>query len=446
MKKVLSLLAAAILAAACFPDMKEFTVPTDGAARGGVDNAARTVSAETRHVMLYYVAGYNDLRSYLAEDTQDLLGGEWLPEGRRSDNVLLVFSKIAVSGNDFTTPVQPVLYRVTAGEEGKAVCDTLQRWDSTLDAADPATMREVLSYVKEHFPAAGYGMVFTSHATGWIPKGYYSNPVGSASARNFAAPAATGRTAMPKQPVPGEPAVKSLGRDLGAGYAIRSEIELQTLSDAIPYKLDYLLVDACLMGGIETAYALRGKCALFGASQTEVLADGFNYHTLTRSLLERKADPKAVCEEYFRQYDKQSGSSRSATISLIDCDRLDPLVAVCSSLFDKYRTAIAALDPDTVQPFGRYHDFRPHPWFFDLQDMLIQAGIQAEEQKQLQEALNACVVYKAATPWFFEGLGSGFRIRAHCGLSMYLPAAGNAYLNNWYKSNIAWNQATALVK
>jgi hypothetical protein len=38
-----------------------------------------------------------------------------------------------------------------------------------------------------------------------------------------------------------------------------------------------------------------------------------------------------------------------------------------------------------------------------------------------------------------------FPIRAYCGLSMYLPADGSAYLDNAYKE-LVWNQATALVK
>ena len=431
----------AALAAAC--NDYGLTIHTDGAARGG-GTRERTVSEETRHVMLYYVAGYNDLRNYLASDTQDLLRSEWLPGDRRSDNVILVFSKLSVTPSNFTTPVQPVLFRVTAGDEGQAVCDTLKRWDSGLDAADPATLYEVLSYVKEHFPAAGYGMVFTSHATGWLPKGYYQHPVLNAPAGGFRSPAAEA-VAFPKERDGDSPAVKSLGRDLGAGYAIRSEIELEMLADAIPYKLDYLLIDACLMGGIETAYALRGKCTLFGASQTEVLAEGYDYTTIARALAGGTPDPRQVCEKFFTYYDGKTGTSRSATISLINCDRLDGLADVCQTLFVKYRSRIATLNASAVQPFGREHDGSAHPWFFDLQDILIQAGIDEAEKQSLQEALDACVVYKAATPWFFEGHYSGFPIRAHCGLSMYLPSAGSRSLSNWYKQHISWNSATKLV-
>ena len=85
-------------------------------------------------------------------------------------------------------------------------------------------------------------------------------------------------------------------------------MELPDFAEAIPMKLDYILFDACLMGGIEVAYELRGKCSLLGFSQTEVLAEGLDYKTLTQHLLQKeKPYPEGVCADYFTQYDIQSG-------------------------------------------------------------------------------------------------------------------------------------------
>jgi hypothetical protein len=44
-----------------------------------------------------------------------------------------------------------------------------------------------------------------------------------------------------------------------------------------------------------------------------------------------------------------------------------------------------------------------------------------------------------------NGSQYGFSIRAHSGLSMYLPSRGSSFLDNYYKTHIAWNQATELV-
>jgi len=59
---------------------------------------------------------------------------------------------------------------------------------------------------------------------------------------------------------------------------------------------------------------------------------------------------------------------------------------------------------------------------------------------EFHEALDNCVLYRAATEKFME-----LAINEHCGLSMYLPYAGYDYLNTFYKT-LEWNKATGLVQ
>ena len=106
-------------------------------------------------------------------------------------------------------------------------------------------------------------------------------------------------------------------------------------------------------------------------------------------------------------------------------------------MFEKYRAQIASVNPSKVQGYFRGN----RHWFYDLKDILTVAGISAEDTAVLDKVLAACTLYKNATPQFMNE----FPIRAYCGLSMYLPADGSAYLDNAYKE-LVWNQATALVK
>ena len=202
--------------------------------------------------------------------------------------------------------------------------------------------------------------------------------------------------------------------------------------------LDYILFDACLMGGVEVAYELHEKTDMIGFSQTEVLAEGFDYKQLTTHLLQNEeADPERVCEDYFVQYDIQDGVYRSATISLVDCTMMDELVSVCRNLFDTYREQIRSLDPDGVQQFFRssYH------WFYDLESILTKAGATEAELNCLYNALDKCMIYKAHTPDFMNA----FDILTYCVLSMYLPSQGSAELDKFYET-LKWNQATGLVR
>ena len=116
---------------------------------------------------------------------------------------------------------------------------------------------------------------------------------------------------------------------------------------------------------------------------------------------------------------------------------MDALVDVCSMLFEKYRTEISQLPGYLVQGYFR---FERH-YFYDLKDILVKAGITPEEEALLQDALDKCLLYKAATPSFLS-----ITIKNYSGLSMYLPSKGTSLLDKYYREHIAWNRATGLVK
>ena len=134
---------------------------------------------------------------------------------------------------------------------------------------------------------------------------------------------------------------------------------------------------------------------------------------------------------------------RSATITLVDCTKMDKLTALCKELVSRYRTGLAEINPSEVQPYFRSY----HHWFYDLEDVFIKAGITDPEKRSLEQALDECILYKAATPSFLmnNGSGSGFKIDIYSGFSMYLPCNGSPYLDEFYKT-LAWNKAIGLVQ
>ena len=128
--------------------------------------------------------------------------------------------------------------------------------------------------------------------------------------------------------------------------------------------------------------------------------------------------------------------NRSATISLVDCSKLSPVAEICADLFNRYKKPIARLNPSEVQ---RYYRMGKH-WFYDLESILINAGISDEELGNLRSALNDCIIYKAHTPKFMND----FDIHTFSGFSMYLPCDGSLSLIEFYK-NLEWNKDTGLV-
>ncbi len=417
------------LAFSCSRDGDFDPLPHSEAGSGAVEkHASRLPSEANGRVMIMVSGGYNSLRPYLEEDLEELAGGYLPPAGSFAGNdVLLVLSRL--------TEAPPALYRMYRGVDGLTRRDTLRVWPVGSRLSDPSVFRSALELAQERFPSGSYGLVFSSHASGWLPANYYTDPAAYEKSHT-----PRSRALRDWRPVQEEfpaidpyPAVKSLGQDRDGEL----EMDLRDFAEAIPMHLDYLLLDACLTGCVEVAYAFKDKADLIGFSQTEVLANGFDYTTLASYLLEGESDPVGVCKAYFDYYDQQTGSNRSATISVVDLRHIDALAQVCATLFSKYRGQILALKAAQVQGFFRFN----RHYFFDLKDILVKAGITPEEEAQLDAALNSCLVYKAATAHFLS-----IDILTYSGLSMYLPSCGSALLDAFYKENMAWNAATGLVQ
>lgn len=391
----------------------------------------RDVTPEKAQVLVLYSAGFNSLCAALEDDVNDMKSG-YLPLVGSMSKAVLVYSRRLSETGRYTDRTPSYLIRLSVDGWGKVISDTLKTWPETDEAVSASTMTDVLETVKGLYPYASYGMVFSSHGSGWLPSGYYSTGKITAGTAGLQAvpyidPNSDG--SMPR--------VKSIGID---NITSRNtyEMEIETFAQALPMKFDYIIIDACLMGGIEVAYALKDKCDKLVFSQAEVLEDGLcDYTTLTQRVLKPVApDLYNLCEDSYQHYKNQDDPIyRSLTISIIDCTRLDGLAESCKSLFSKYRNQISLVNAANVQGYFRS---RKH-WFYDLTDILRQSGVPEADMTDYNKAMSDCVLYNAATDTFIN-----FDIRTHCGLSMYLPADGNSELDEFYKT-LSWNKASGLV-
>jgi hypothetical protein len=202
-----------------------------------------------------------------------------------------------------------------------------------------------------------------------------------------------------------------------------------------------VLFDACFMGCVEVAWALRGTANLVGFSPTEIMSDGFDYGTLAERLIgSDEPDALGVCEDYFAQYSAAGQSTPYATITLVDTRKMAPLASLCKTLFEKYRLAINSLTSWDVQRYYRSGHNSLHEHLFDLRDMLVKAGITDEETDAFDEALDACILYERHTPKFIS-----LPLVNVCGLSVLLPSSASWDLKEYYKEHVAWNTETQLL-
>ncbi len=405
---------------------------------------------DDRRVLLFYECGFNNLGSYMRENMENLAKG-YLPS--QSGDVVLIYSRLSNSDSDYS-PVRSTLRRIYSTSKGNVVSETLTYFNDDVIASSPSTMEKVLNYVRDEFPAKGYGMVFSSHGSGWLPAGYFYSP--SRFEKDHAGEVATGRTpirpkAIPdggRLPVPeGDLAdtdpyygmTRSIGQDFIKNSYYGHEMDIREFASGIPFHLDYILFDMCYTGGVEVAYGLKDKADYLGLSPSEVMGAGmFDYTKITSFLLKGETpDYEGLFKDSFDLYDKQSGVYRSATVNVIRTEGLDNLATVCKNLIKEYSDTLANVPTSEIQGYFR----QDRHYFYDLVDIFAKCGATESEISDLSSAISRCVIYKNATPRFMNE----FSIDTYSGFSMYLPCAGTELLDKYYKKE-AWNDAVGLVK
>ena len=349
-------------------------------------------------VLLYMVANNN--LSYDAENSISRLQNGYIPA---EEGNLLVYKHCA--GMD------PVLLHIKKGEEGTVVADTAYRFPPRVSATKSA-LTQALNVTQALFPADSYGLILWSHGTGWIP------------------PLASSSSAAQEQ-MSGSCPERTFGLDG------KVELEIRDLAQAIPYKLSFMLMDACFMGGIETAYEVKDSVDYYIGSPAEILTESFPYHKIMQHIFKSTPDYAAVCKEYYDYYNAKSGAERSATVALMDCSKLAEVAEVAKRVFDQYGERIASLDLSLLQPYFRGSNSK---YFYDLKD-LVDAIADASLSAEFAAALERAVPYKASTPYFIE-----LPIRSFCGVSTYVPGnPADTKLADYYKQ-YKWNQATGMIK
>lgn len=392
------------------------------------------------HVMMGF--GFNDLSYAISEDIKDLSQG-YVPGNAVDDNYLFVYSHL--TNGSFNTKTSPCLERIYKDTDGNIVKKKLLEFESGTIACEGERIREVLEFLKQKYPEIeSYGILVSSHGTGWTPPGYCTSGYKAEGGSDEIEWMRAASSSMYQSgeylynPVPG---VKSIAYQVTSTNPIMAyETDIRELADCLPFSLDYIIFDACFMGGVEVAAEFRDKCKYMVFSQTEILSDGMDYKTMISDLLEGdSADLVSMATNYFNHYNLLSGSRRSATISVVECSKIGTLAAVCRNLFRTYDISKDKMDASKLQ---KYFNYTAHAWFYDLYSIVEAAGASETELGDLQWALDECILYKAATPSFAL---YGFPINTHSGLSMYLPETDRTNLNNYYRS-LEWNETTGLLK
>lgn len=288
-------------------------------------------------------------------------------------------------------------------------------------SATAATFGRVIDECTQRFPASSYGLIFSSHASGWLPKHTLSYP-------NF---------------------TSSIGSDSGNGTkpsTSSDEIDLTEFAGALKdNQFDFIVFNACFMTGIEVAYELRNKTKYILGSSAEILGEGFepvlktSFHTLLNPDIAVPTALQNFGNDYYTYVMAQTGASQSTTLSVLDTK---PLNLFASLFKHSLPLNVDVENVSGLQQFDRpgvYGESIKKPRFFDLQEV-IQKRTTPELYASFNAVINQIVLWKAATPWMFIGY-SGFAVNRHCGITTYLKQIEFTTMNNSY-SSLAWYKDT----
>lgn len=356
---------------------------------------------EFNRVVVLYMAANNNLSSF-ADHNLDALKTGFIP-AEKSKDILVIYQHIQGKS--------PKLVRLFKDSAGDIKEDIVAAYEDQ-NSANGDVLKAVLNKINKIFPANEYGLILWSHATGWLPQGYYNSSQNNTFFED-----------------PYNNLVKSFGEDRGV------EMELKELKAAIPYKFSFIIFDCCLMGGVEIIYELKELTDYIIASPTEILAYGFPYSQIMNPLFRSKANLEEACELFYDYYNQQSGVNKSATIALYNTAKLKELATASKVIFDSNRDKIQSLEMSKIQPYFRMNK----RWYWDLDNLMSEIATPTQ-YSQFKIALNNVVKAKWSTAFFLD-----IQIKSFSGLSTYIQYPANAFLDGFY-TDLDWNTDSKMIK
>ncbi len=242
----------------------------------------------------------------------------------------------------------------------------------------------LINEVKSRAEALNYAMIIGSHGCGWTYvddwKDYpyyakkYAGMMADDSTESSAAKSSTPAASSPFDGWDTTPTTRFLGSVSQGDYAI----DVPTLAQGIEasgIKMQYILLDACYMSNVETAYELRNATNYLVASASEIMSIGMPYASIWTSLNSAAPNYSGIVSgfnTFYSSYEYPYGN-----LAAIDCRQMEKLAAVMKDINQKYPT----IDSDKLAGVQKLGGFQP-TIFYDLGnyiDSLVPTGYMKEQ-------------------------------------------------------------------
>lgn len=359
-----------------------------------------------KRTVLVYIAADNNLSSFALQDLAEMKEGM----AQVSDGTLHLLVYI-------DTGSSPRLVELKK-QNGQVVEDVVRTYDDRNSVGVDETL-EVFDavFTNPDFLAESYGLIYWSHADGWIPYG--------------------------------EVSTRWVGQDKTDGDHRMNLSELVTVLQSAPH-LDFLMFDACFMASVEVAYEVRSFADYYIASPTETPGPGAPYQVLVPLMAADQAAVQmgqAYCDYYAANYNGGIGISNSnwtggASLCVMRTDALEALAALTTQLLPAEVVDIASLKKAV---FDYDHDGwgRDYVGYFDLKQLMEQVLDDASYATWTQ-AFDAAIAYWSTTPKNYSQFVGMFSMEGANGITHYIP--GSSTQRDVAYRSLQWYQDAGLEK
>lgn len=376
------------------------------------DNSSPQEAPLKNKTVLAYFVGDISLWFCIEESVNKLEAG-WQDD---LDGNLLIYLDHSPHLTQFSSPV---LLKVRHDETDRIVSEVVKTYPDQ-DAGDPKVMHNVLSDVLEMYPAQSHGLIIGTHGSGAAPGSITEDPHATPDTRAIC------------------------GSD-----RYDSQLEIYQLAELLPIHYEFILFHACLMGNVETAYALKDKCDFMVASSEPLPGPALPYDIITPYFFtEPQADFYHVLDKSTEWYDALPDDEyQPLTLSVTRTDKLDLLAAATKPLIKRYSTNPTSFYNKMNNAYEYGMNDESPSMFYDMKQVVSlqmeEATSPTAEEYAFRDALNAAVpLVCASKTWETEKLD----IEDICGLSCYIPFADEQYepFNTFFKTHYGWIEAAGI--
>jgi hypothetical protein len=258
---------------------------------------------------LIYMVADNNLDYYGVKNIKELEQG--LPVD--SKGYIFVFVDRGKGGN----PNHPYLLQISRNTVNQSITSTILQSYKEQNSCNPECLKQIINDVEGYCQSLDTRLsrlVLWSHGSGWLPQGisFDSNKH--------------------------NPMLRSFGLDDGEALAKENgeEMEITGLAEALSgHQFEYLIMDACFMGTVETAYELKDYFDYMILSPSEILSMGFPYKEVACDLVNSDIKVQDIVNKYFAFYADKKNAFCSATISMVNCNYLTELAQSMQVYYEK---------------------------------------------------------------------------------------------------------------